>query len=92
MGLIASGTGVGLAVPPKITECVASGYGWRGDLVFYGIFIVSLTIPIMLLTVRDTLECTNLASDRPDTQMKFSLPVYVIVSLLGFFDSSSEIR
>lgn len=63
LGLVASGTGVGLAVLPKATAQVVSHYGWQGGFVFYGLFIVFVTVPIMYFLVRDTPESVGL---RPD--------------------------
>lgn len=63
IGVIASGTGVGLAVLPKITAQVVSHFGWQGGFIFYGLFIVFVTIPIMLILVRDNPESVGL---RPD--------------------------
>ena len=63
IGLIASATGVGLAVLPKITVQVVSVYGWLGGFVFYGLFIAGVTVPVMWLLVRDTPESMGL---RPD--------------------------
>jgi sugar phosphate permease len=63
LGFVASGTGVGLAVLPKATALAVSHYGWQGGFVFYGLFIVFVTVPIMYLLVRDTPESVGL---RPD--------------------------
>ncbi len=63
IGLIASGTGVGLAVLPKITEQAVSVYGWAGGFYFYGIYIVVISIPVMLLMVRDSPESMGLCPD-----------------------------
>lgn len=63
IGLVASGTGVGLAVLPKITEWVVSRYDWQGGFVFYGLFIVCVTVPVMFFLVRDTPESVGLQAD-----------------------------
>lgn len=70
IGLVASGTGIGLAFLPQITEQVVSLYSWQGGFIFYGCFIVFITVPVMFFLVRDTPESVGL---RPDgiTEQKF---------------------
>lgn len=63
IGLIASGTGVGLAFLPKITALVVSWQGWQGGFVFYGLYILLITIPVMYLFIRDTPQKVGLQVD-----------------------------
>lgn len=63
IGVVASGTGVGLAVLPKITEQVVSLYNWQGGFYFYGLFILCISVPMMFWLIRDTPESVGL---RPD--------------------------
>ena len=63
IGVVASGTGLGLALLPKITEQAVSLYTWQGGFVFYGCFIIAVTVPIMFFLVRDTPESIGLQAD-----------------------------
>ena len=63
IGLIASGTGLGLAVLPQATEYAVSLYSWQGGFVFYGCFILFVTLPVMFFLVRETPESVGLQID-----------------------------
>ena len=63
IGVVASGTGLGLALLPKITEQAVSMYAWQGGFVFYGCFIIVVTVPVMFFLVRDTPESIGLQAD-----------------------------
>lgn len=63
IGLVASGTGVGLALIPPVTEYVVSLYGWRGSFVFFGCFILLVTLPTMFFIVRETPNSVGLQVD-----------------------------
>ncbi len=63
IGVVASGTGLGLAFLPKITEQVVSVYAWQGGFVFYGCFILFVTVPTMFFLVRDRPESVGLRAD-----------------------------
>ena len=66
IGLAASGTGLGLAVLPKVTERVVSLYSWQGGFVFYSCFIACVTVPVMFFLVRDRPESVGLRADGAD--------------------------
>jgi len=83
LGLIASGTGVGLAVLPKITESVVSLYGWQGGFYFYGLFILCASVPVMFLLIRDTPESLGLNPDGDDPEKQDASPKHALGLTLG---------
>lgn len=67
IGIIASGTGVGLAILPKITEYVVSLHSWQGGFIFYGMYILFFTVPVMFFMVRNRPEVVGLLPDGRST-------------------------
>lgn len=63
IGLAASGTGLGLALLPQITEQAVALHGWQGGFFFYSLFILCVTVPVMVVLVRDTPESVGLLAD-----------------------------
>lgn len=49
IGVVASATGIGLAVLPRVTAAVVDSYGWQGGFVWYGAYIAFVTVPIIVL-------------------------------------------
>ncbi|EED34827.1 hypothetical protein NOR51B_766 [Luminiphilus syltensis NOR5-1B] len=53
IGIVASATGLGLAILPRITAEVINEFGWKGGFVWYGIYIAFVTVPVVVLFARD---------------------------------------
>ena len=53
IGIVASATGLGLALLPRITASVVDAYGWKGGFVWYGLYIALVTVPVIILFAQD---------------------------------------
>lgn len=66
IGVVASATGIGVATLPKVTEQVVSHFSWQGGFIFFGMFIIFFTIPVVFLCVRDSPQSIGLLPDGVD--------------------------
>ncbi|MEM1396068.1 MAG: MFS transporter [Pseudomonadota bacterium] len=53
IGIVASATGLGLAILPALTGRIVDTYGWEGGFVWYGLYIALFTTPILFFFAQD---------------------------------------
>lgn len=63
IGIAGSGTGLGFAYVPVLTEWLVSGYGWRAGYVGLGLIMLCVTLPLMLVFLKETPESMGLTPD-----------------------------
>ncbi|MEM1089876.1 MAG: MFS transporter [Pseudomonadota bacterium] len=68
IGIVASATGLGLAILPRITAEVINDYGWKGGFVWYGIYIAFITVPVIVLFAQDHPRDLGLRPDGDEAQ------------------------
>lgn len=70
IGIAGSGTGLGFAYVPLFTELLVSEYGWRGGYLGLGLLLLIVTLPLVLLVLKESPAAVGLAPDgvSPDDQ------------------------
>ena len=63
IGIAGSGTGLGFAYVPMVTEALVSEFGWRGGYIGLGLIQLLVTLPLALLVLKETPEEMGLAPD-----------------------------
>ncbi len=63
IGLAGSGTGLGFAYVPIVTETLVSSYGWRAGYVGLGLILIVVTLPLAGLVLREKPEDIGLTVD-----------------------------
>jgi len=53
IGVAGSGTGLGFAYVPVITQYAVADYGWRGGYVLLGAVMLVVTLPLVLIVLRE---------------------------------------
>jgi sugar phosphate permease len=53
IGVAGSGTGLGFAYVPVITQYAVAGYGWRGGYILLGAVMLLVTLPLVLIVLRE---------------------------------------
>lgn len=63
IGLAGSGTGLGFAYVPIVTETLVSSYGWRAGYVGLGLILIVITLPLVCLVLREKPQDVGLTVD-----------------------------
>lgn len=53
IGIAGSGTGLGFAYVPVVTQYAVAAWGWRGGYVCLGLIILFVTLPLVLVVLRE---------------------------------------
>jgi len=63
IGIAGSGTGLGFAYVPVITQYAVAAWGWRGGYVCLGLIMLCVTLPMVILVLRERPEDVGLHVD-----------------------------
>jgi MFS family permease len=63
IGIAGSGTGLGFAYVPLLTEWLVTNHGWRTGYVGLGLIMLCVTLPLVLLLLKETPTALGLLPD-----------------------------
>jgi MFS family permease len=63
IGIAGSGTGLGFAYVPVVTQYAVAAWGWRGGYICLGMILLCVTLPIVLLVLKERPEDVGLNVD-----------------------------
>lgn len=63
IGIAGSGTGLGFAYVPLVTEALVSHYGWRAGYVGLGLIMLLFTLPMILFLLKEFPQQVGLQTD-----------------------------
>lgn len=74
IGIAGSGTGLGFAYVPLVTEQLVSHYGWRGGYVGLGLIMLLFTLPMILFLLHEKPQSFGLHPDGATTDEHAAQP------------------
>lgn len=63
IGLAGSGTGLGFAYVPIVTERLIANFGWQGGYIGLGMILLLLTLPMVLIILKESPEEMGMSAD-----------------------------